>query len=132
MYPSMKLDLRHKRVLHLTLKKLPFEAMVTGEKNVEYRDRSRWMNSRLFWRDNSRRHYDYVFFRNGYGLNRPWFVAEYLGFSTVEHIDITYSNGLTVKFDEPKYGIQIGKVLESGNFDSQLFLDADKRLNQSN
>lgn len=111
----MKTDLTDKRVLYLSIKKDPFDVMVTAEKDVEYRDQSNWMRSRLLARDGSRKHYDYVVFRNGYSAASPWFLAEYKGFWHVDQLDITYSNGLRVKFSEPKYGIQIGKVIESGN-----------------
>ncbi len=50
------------RILHLTLSKMPFEVMVTGEKSTEYREPSKWILSRLQGKD-----YDLIKFVNGYG-----------------------------------------------------------------
>jgi hypothetical protein len=35
------------KILHLTLSKLPFEVMATGEKTTEYRKPSKWILSVL-------------------------------------------------------------------------------------
>ena len=49
----------------MTLKAAPYEVMVTGEKKVEFRKVSKWMESRLFSKDGDRQ-YDRVVFVNGY------------------------------------------------------------------
>ena len=46
--------------LKLTLKKMPFEVMVTGEKKIEFRCPSKWIESRLFDKENSKRNYKFI------------------------------------------------------------------------
>jgi len=58
-------------ILHLSIKKEPFEVMVTGEKDIEVRKISTWIDSRLFNKNGSKKHYDLVKFTNGYGKSRP-------------------------------------------------------------
>jgi hypothetical protein len=103
------------KILQLTLKKAPFNVMVTGEKQVEIREKSRWMIMRLYDRNGSERKYDAVKFVNGYGKNRPYFIVEYLGFETIFGADITYSNGFHLKIDNEVWKIDLGKILETGN-----------------
>lgn len=68
------------KILHLSLKKEPFEVMVTGEKNQEFRKPTKWILSRLYNKDGTPKHYDVVKFTNGYGKDKPQFVCEYKGF----------------------------------------------------
>jgi len=65
--------------LKLSLKRLPFEVMVTGEKTIEYRYPSKWIESRLYKKD-KKRAYDFIEFTNGYGKNKPFLKARYEGF----------------------------------------------------
>jgi len=60
--------------LELTLKKQWFDMVASGEKREEYREPSKWILSRL-----ENKHYDTVRFRNGYNVNSPVCVCEYLG-----------------------------------------------------
>lgn len=64
------------RVLRLTLKKKWFDMIAGGQKKEEYRKPGRWIEARV----NSRRQYDVVEFRNGYGPDAPKVFAEYKGF----------------------------------------------------
>jgi hypothetical protein len=68
------------KTLHLTLHKAAFDVMVTGEKKLEFRTPSKWINSRLFNKDGTKKHYDYIKFTNGYGSDKPYFVCEFKGF----------------------------------------------------
>ena len=88
------------KVLTLVLKKAPFQVMITGEKTEEYQTISKWIISRLFSRDGKERDYDYIRFRNGYTKTSPEFMAIFKGFERKTNIDITYSNGLQVQYDE--------------------------------
>jgi hypothetical protein len=108
---TQNLEMNSKRVLHLTLSKLPFEVMVTGEKNIEYREPSKWILSRLIAKQ-----YDLVKFVNGYG-NRPYFVAKFIGWDleTSPHV-VIFSNGLRVDVREGIVKIYIGEILEKGNY----------------
>lgn len=99
------------RTLLLTLSKKPFQVMVTGEKTIEYRKPSKWILSRLKGKD-----YDYVKFVNGYGNDKPYFVAEYKGWTqnTLPY-NLSYSNGLNVVTESGDLFIYLGKVIEKGN-----------------
>lgn len=99
------------RTLHLTLKKQPFEVMVTGEKRLEFRKNSNWMRSRVIGKN-----YDVGKFVNGYGADKPYFIAEYLGwYIEQEASERKYSNGLIVLTAKYDIIIQVGKILETGN-----------------
>jgi hypothetical protein len=107
------------KTLNLTLSKLPFDVMVTGEKVFEYRKdtASGWMRSRLYNTDSTKKKYDSVRFSHGYGAHRPYFVAEFKGFIRQSNTSITfdYSNGLEVVVEHGDFCIHIGKITESGN-----------------
>jgi hypothetical protein len=102
--------------LNLTLKKAPFDVMVTGEKSYEIRAKSKWINSRLFQKDDAPKKYDYVKFTNGYGKNKPYFIAEFKGFKACRpHIDYTFSNGFHLETYGELWYIELGKIIEIGN-----------------
>lgn len=103
------------KVLLLNLKKEPFEVMVTGEKKIEYREMKEWMYSRLFDKDGNPKQYDYVKFILGYSNDNPFFYAPFLGIEELNEVDETYSNGLSVKFNDEKYGIKLGEPILVGN-----------------
>lgn len=104
-------DYSGKRILHLSLKKQPFEVMVTGEKTQEYRFPSGWIMSRLKGKE-----YDYVKFVNGYGKDKPYFICEYKGWNISNtYIELIYSNRLQVFSDKGDIVIDLGKVVEKGN-----------------
>jgi hypothetical protein len=103
------------KILHLTLKKAPFDVMVTGEKQVEFREKSKWILLRLFNPDGSKRHYDAVKFTNGYGKKRPYFIAKYLGFETIFGADVVYSNGFRLEIHGESWMISLGEIIEIGN-----------------
>jgi hypothetical protein len=98
------------KILHLTLKKKPFEVMVTGEKKIEYRKPSKWILSRLVSKE-----YDYVKFVNGYGKDKPYFIAEYSGFNIVNmNYSATWSDfKVNVKIGD--IAILLGTIIEKGN-----------------
>jgi len=102
--------------LKLTLKKLPFEIMVSGEKKIEYRTPSQWIESRLYDKENKKRKYNFVEFTNGYGKNRPYFKALYNGFYISDNINKIYSNGLEIMYTDPIYCIKIGRIIEIKNY----------------
>lgn len=119
----MSINLTTKRVLRLTLHRKAFEVMVTGEKNIEYRKPSTWIKSRLFSKTKKGyefKRYDIVLFTNGYGNDKPYFVAEFICFTNLTHTPVKrmiYSNGLEVTIENGDYMIQIGKILEIGNYE---------------
>ncbi len=103
--------------LKLTLKKMPFQVMVTGKKNIEFRCPSKWIESRLFNKENNKRNYKFIEFTNGYGKSRPFFKAKYNGFYVSDKINKIYSNGLKVESNEKTYCIRIGDIIEIKNYD---------------
>jgi hypothetical protein len=106
------------RVLYLSLKKQPFEVMVTGEKNEEFRKRSNWIMSRLYEKNGRQKHYNYVKFVNGYGNDKPYFICKYEGvfecyMKVAKH---SYSNGLVVEgIGKGDFIILCGNIVELGN-----------------
>lgn len=100
------------KILHLSLKKQPFEVMVTGEKVIEFRSVSKWITSRLEYSDFTPKEYDVIKFTNGYGKNRPSFVCVYEGFTvhTEEDELVSFSNGLKVLVRFGMYKIYCGDI----------------------
>lgn len=111
---------KNMKILHLSLKKLPFEVMETGEKRHEYRVPSDWILSRLKDKKGNRKEYDAVKFTNGYGKDKPYFIAEFRDwwYKCAKKNDIMkYSNGFEIKIEEGDIliVIELGKILERGN-----------------
>jgi len=90
----------NKKVLHLSLKKEPFDVMVTGEKFIEFRNPTKWIMSRLENKDGTPKKYDVIKFTNGYRPTKPNFVCQYKGFDEVDEqsgpVNFEFSNGLNV------------------------------------
>lgn len=82
------------KVLHLNLYRKYFDAILKGDKVVEYRDITPYWSKRL-----EGRHYDIIQFRNGYAKVAPTMVVEYKGMG----------------IDDGKYAIQLGNILETEN-----------------
>lgn len=105
-----------KKTLYLSLKKSPFEVMVTGEKTNEYREPSQWIKSRLYDKNGNPKHYDEIRYTNGYGPDKPYFVTDFYGGHTnIITQSIEYSNGFRVIIASGDYIIVHTKILEKGN-----------------
>lgn len=106
------------QVLYLTLFHLPFQVMLLGEKDIEFRRDSKFIRDRLLNKDGSIKRYDFVNFKNGYQANAPEFTCKYIA-TTRMRIDIEYkySNGFSVSLssDEPTWFIILGEVIHSKN-----------------
>ena len=107
------------KTLFLTLNKKPFDIMVTGEKNKEYRVLNDWMRFCLFNKDNSPKHFDCVRFTTGYDKTRSYFIADFL---KVEEYNCpcdfpeVYSNGFSVgAMPFGCFVIYLGSIIEVGN-----------------
>lgn len=99
------------RILHLTISKMPFEVMVTGEKSTEYREPSKWILSRLQGKD-----YDLIKFVNGYGSDKPYFIAKFRGWEIETNpYSVEFSNGLKVTTKKGTVKIYAGEIVERGN-----------------
>ena len=105
------------KILYLSLKKDPFDVMVTGEKTKEYRKFSKWIKSRLFDNNGNPKIYDLVKFVNGYGSDKPYFICKFDGVIQCDNtINIEFSNGLSISgLTEDDYIIKLGKIVEVGN-----------------
>ena len=100
-----------KNILYLTLKKPQFEVTLSGEKKIEYRRNSKWISSRLI-----NKNYQKVKFVNGYGADKPYFIAKYNGFDQIKKNErLTFSNGLVVQVEVGDFAIKLGKIIETGN-----------------
>lgn len=110
------------KVLLLTLSKQPFEVMITGEKRDEYRRESDWILSRLYDKEGNDKEYTHVKFVNGYGSDKPYFIAEFKGWRfECEDRQVVYSNGLAVDIWGGKtVSIQLGKITERGNYETNV------------
>jgi len=87
--------------LHLTLYKKWFDQIADGKKTSEFRDDTSYWHARLFIGGKSR-HYDEVWFTNGYGKDKPFMRVECKGIRWHPAWD----------GDESYFEIQLGKVLE--------------------
>ena len=81
--------------LHLTLHKIWFDKIVTGEKTEEYRRRTDFWKNRL-----NGRHYEQIQFRNGYNKDAPTMRVQCLGISEGQWEG------------EPCYVLKLGQILE--------------------
>ena len=82
------------KVLHLNLYRKYFDAILNGEKTIEYRDITPYWSKRL-----EGRHYDVIKFRNGYRKDAPEMVVEYKG----------------MYVSDSEYAIVLGNILETKN-----------------
>ena len=85
-------------VLTLTLKKQYFDAILSGEKTIEYRDITDYWRPRL-----ENKQYDTILFRNGYSPSSPQMMVEYK--------ELTIDR----QSNPNRYALVLGKVLESSN-----------------
>lgn len=110
--------MKRTKVLRLTLKKKPFDVMITGEKQEEFRKDSQWIRSRLFDKEFNHRRYDLIHFTNGYGNDKPFFTCKFEGFLDC-YMDVKkrkYSNGLEVSgIGKGDYIIYLGEIIHKGN-----------------
>lgn len=103
-------------ILYLPLNKEPFDIMITGEKSNEYRKPSFWIKSRLFNKDGTSKNIDYIKFTQGYGSDRPYFIAKFEGFKRAKiNYSMKYSNGLKVIINKADFNIKVGMIVEYGN-----------------
>lgn len=93
-----------KRILHLTLHRRWFDAIASGRKTREYRNRTPYWHTRL-----NGRTYDEIHFRNGYAKDAPFMRVEWRGISVLNHDE----------FGEV-YAIQLGQILEIKNWKGEI------------
>ena len=128
-------------VMYMTLRREPFERILSGVKKVEYRIGSDYWKSRLLGHEPPK----YIRFANGYMSNAPAVTVECLGiraslvpteYESDPNIDKDYSKG-TVVLDEAEkfrasiydFQIKLGKVVKVENVDGYTPCVSDKPLN---
>lgn len=113
------------KILYLTLTRLPFETMITGEKDREYRTNtpSDWIKSRLIEKKTGKeKPITHVKFTFGYGNNQPYFICRFSGFEIAKkNYTVKYSTGLVVNVKKGDYRILLGKIIEKNNQLLKLF-----------
>ena len=84
--------------LKLNVSKMPFDLMfITREKQVEYRRKSHWIESRL------KKKHKYIEITHGYKRGARYFKAEILDVVLVEKVDpVSFSNGFVFESFEPR------------------------------
>ena len=106
----------YKKILHLSLYKDAFVVMETGEKKEEYRIPGKWIESRLFNKDGTKKEYDLIKFVNGYGKDKPNFTCIFLGFTECKKtFQKKYSNGLNVTVQKGDFMIKLGSIIKKEN-----------------
>ena len=95
------------KTLLLTLKKNPFELMITGRKTEEYRQKSKWIESRLVGKE-----YEFVRFQNGYSKNSPYFICEYHGYIEQLSQGAAYYGNMVIPFQPGDYKIFLGHITD--------------------
>jgi len=82
------------KTLHLNLYRKYFDAILKGDKKIEYREITPYWSKRL-----EGRHYDVIQFRNGYRKDAPEMIVKFEGM---------YVSG-------SDYAIVLGNIMESKN-----------------
>lgn len=77
----------HKQ-LTLTLHAHWFNEILSGRKKNEYREKTPYWVTRLLNSDGSPRHYDTIYFKNGYAKDAPVMIVEYKGLTIDDCFDI--------------------------------------------
>lgn len=111
-------ELSQFKILKFNLKLDPFNVMVTGEKKFEYREMSKHWRSRLYNKDGSMKHFDYVKFTHAYDSKNPFFICEFNGFEIIKNVHIKYSTGFEVNFEDERWAIKLGKIVLAGNINN--------------
>lgn len=123
--------------LHLSLNQQPFELMYWGIKKLEFRKPTEWIKSRLIDKHTGKpKAYSQVKFTNGYGNDKPFFIAKYHGYSIANiPLENTYCNMFTVNVEKGDYILKLGYVTEKGNYNtppSYEIIEALKTIKNEN
>ncbi len=103
-------------ILHLPTSRRNFEAVVAGERTVDYRDYTDSWCARLLVKDDrgeyrDARSYDIVRFRNGYTATSPTVDVEFVRAELVEYPDQPRTSAYRLGF-----AIHLGKVLKVSHY----------------
>jgi len=95
------------KILYLTVKKKWFDMIASDEKKEEYRQDVKWIRSRLFNSDGTKKEYDIIRFTNGYRKDSPTVDVVYGGFD-FGIPNPKWSNG----GQENVFRIKIGEIIK--------------------
>ena len=120
------------RVLRLTVKEPWFSLMLSGDKHMEFRNPSKWIKSRLYDKEGKPKKYDYVEIKNGYGRDRPVFLAKFDGFGTGYDGVYTFKTkpGLELKVEQTDYAIFLGEIVMQANINNGNNIKNNKESKQ--
>ena len=88
------------KLLHLTLRKEPFDQILSGEKTSEYREYKQFWITRLMNNDGSFKHYDVIHFKNGYHKDAPTMLVEFKGIKIISDFGSRY------------FEIELGRIID--------------------
>lgn len=93
------------KILILSVRKLPFDVMASGEKKQEFREPSKWILSRI------KNGVDGILFVNGYGKKCPRILVEVSSYRTgITPRTMKYSNGLVVNVKKETIVFELAKL----------------------
>ena len=118
---DIKTFLLQNKVLVLPVCKVWFDLMETGEKTSEFRKPTKFIKDRLYNKDGSTKHYDYILINNGYGYHLPYFIAKYEGFGTGYNNQYTFSDDSNISVLPEDYNIFLGEIIYKANIKANEF-----------
>lgn len=108
--------MKSKRILFLNLTKEAYEITGTEEKRFELRNKSKWIESRLFIKSEDsnilyEKKYDYVLFIEGYGHDKQFKLMKFINTEIIKKSKkYKFSNGLEFKVEKGDFKINVGKL----------------------
>jgi hypothetical protein len=85
------------KILHLNLYRKYFDAIASGTKLIEYREKTDYWKKRIEGRD-----YDVIKFRNGYAKDAPTMLVEYSGYDITDRYELKLGKIIEVNYNESK------------------------------
>jgi hypothetical protein len=87
---------------------------LAGLKKFDIREKTARNTSLLFNKDQTKKTFDFVQFRNGYGSTLPYFKAKYSHFRDMEKVIHYPELGLSLSLGIPYYNIAFSEIVEYG------------------
>lgn len=93
--------MKPQKILHLTLLKKWFDEILAGTKKIEYREIKPYWTKRLLDKKGKPKHYDLIYFKNGYSKNCRKMKVEFKGLRIGKDYEILL--GEVVKVGEKSF-----------------------------
>ncbi len=106
-----------KKILHLTLEKVYFDAIAMKKKFLEYREIKEYWIKRLY-KESTPIDFDEIHFKNGYGNNVPFMKVKWNGFSIRRQGNVSF------------YAIDVSEILEIKNWKAPEITSASPTSNE--